>query len=116
MRYVISVLFLLAIGPTESKALLIGGPDIIDPPASVRDNGAVNVAQQGFNERQDVLLEEDLDVDEAPGVCCGAPIPAGETVNSHMIFLNVDGNEAVDRKSTRLNSSHTDISRMPSSA
>ena len=27
-----------------------------------------------------------------------------------------DGEENIDRKSTRLNSSHTDISRMPSSA
>ena len=29
---------------------------------------------------------------------------------------NFDINEIIDRKSTRLNSSHTDISRMPSSA
>ena len=34
-----------------------------------------------------------------------AKVPAGETVE-----------ESTDRKSTRLNSSHTDISRMPSSA
>ena len=30
--------------------------------------------------------------------------------------IEVRGNSEVDRKSTRLNSSHTDISRMPSSA
>ena len=37
-----------------------------------------------------------------------------------MGFVSVSGlsiaTEAIDRKSTRLNSSHTDISRMPSSA
>ena len=33
------------------------------------------------------------------------------------VFIEqTDGKPAADRKSTRLNSSHTDISRMPSSA
>ena len=32
------------------------------------------------------------------------------------VFFNVDLSNIQDRKSTRLNSSHTDISRMPSSA
>ena len=31
-------------------------------------------------------------------------------------FVDENGNSSVDRKSTRLNSSHTDSSRMPSSA
>ena len=34
----------------------------------------------------------------------------------HEVSEAEDGVEALDRKSTRLNSSHTDISRMPSSA
>ena len=33
----------------------------------------------------------------------------------HLVFMTLDPGEQ-DRKSTRLNSSHTDISRMPSSA
>ena len=33
-----------------------------------------------------------------------------------MVAINKEGNQVEDRKSTRLNSSHTDISRMPSSA
>ena len=39
------------------------------------------------------------------------------TLKRHLLQLTVNGYiKVVDRKSTRLNSSHTDISRMPSSA
>ena len=70
---------------------LLSGPDIIPAPASVIDDppGAINKAQQGFNERQNVLLTEDLPVDD--GV-----IPAGTLVNSHMIFLNTRGYREVN--------------------
>ena len=39
-------------------------------------------------------------------------------INGHgdMVIANIADDAVVDRKSTRLNSSHTDISRMPSSA
>ena len=37
-------------------------------------------------------------------------------VNDKAPYLELNSNKARDRKSTRLNSSHTDISRMPSSA
>ena len=40
----------------------------------------------------------------------------GETVLSPFMGVGSEGFKALDRKSTRLNSSHTDISRMPSSA
>ena len=41
----------------------------------------------------------------------------GSTVEFEKVLLvDKDGNVTVDRKSTRLNSSHTDSSRMPSSA
>ena len=45
-------------------------------------------------------------------MCCYTPdflLPNG-------IYLETKGHLTQDRKSTRLNSSHTDISRMPSSA
>ena len=43
----------------------------------------------------------------------------GQAYWENMMLANIDNkafNSRVDRKSTRLNSSHTDISRMPSSA
>ena len=43
-------------------------------------------------------------------------IPAGKAVVQIFDFLFAILNFLLDRKSTRLNSSHTDISRMPSSA
>ena len=39
-----------------------------------------------------------------------------EALVRHMILNTIRANVRKDRKSTRLNSSHTDISRMPSSA
>ena len=36
--------------------------------------------------------------------------------DNHIIIVNKTASEIVDRKSTRLNSSHTTVSRMPSSA
>ena len=42
------------------------------------------------------------------------PLPLADTSGRAFTYILTD--EALDRKSTRLNSSHTDISRMPSSA
>lgn len=68
------------------NAALVSGPDIIAAPASVIDDppGATNDHQQGFNERQGVLLA-------APILTDSGVIPAGTWVNSHMIFLNTVG-------------------------
>lgn len=74
----------LLLGPHNSDALVIAGPDIIPAPPNVGDAGATNGHQQAFNERQGVLLAAPLAVDS--GV-----VPAGTLVNSHMIFLNPDG-------------------------
>lgn len=54
---------------------------IINPPMNVLNNGAVNCGQQGFNEKQGVLLSRDIRVDS--GI-----INKGTLVDSHMIFLN----------------------------
>ena len=43
-------------------------------------------------------------------------IPLVNEIKSHITQSRIKELEALDRKSTRLNSSHTDISRMPSSA
>lgn len=76
--------FLMA--PVSAIAGLVDGPDIIGPPASVIDDppGAVNANQQAFDEAQQVLLIEDLQVD-------GGVVGAGTVVSSHMIFLNTLG-------------------------
>ena len=44
------------------------------------------------------------------------PILITESVDKHGIFLYDGKNNFIDRKSTRLNSSHIPLSRMPSSA
>ena len=56
----------------------------IAAPADVRDDAATNTGQQGFDEKQNVLLGADLAVD-------GDTIAAGTRVDSHMIFLNTEG-------------------------
>ncbi len=58
---------------------------IIAAPGNVLDDGVTNKAQQGFNEKQNVLLDTDIAVD-------GGTIAAGTRVSSHMIFLNSRGN------------------------
>jgi hypothetical protein len=70
----------------QSKAILVGGQDMIAAPPSIVDDppGAVNEHQQAFNERQNVPLAAPLAVD-------GGFIAAGTVVNSHMIFLNTEG-------------------------
>ena len=45
----------------------------------------------------------------------GNEILSGRTQDANLAYL-ATGLGEIDRKSTRLNSSHTDISRMPSSA
>lgn len=80
----------------NAQATLISGVDtyaggstplqVISAPGSMFDDldgGATNFAQQGFDERQGFTLTSDLTVD-------GGVIAAGNTVNSHMIFLNPD--------------------------
>ncbi len=82
----------LAVSATASSAAIISVFDagassagvaasIIAPPTSVLDQQVPNLAQQGFDERQGVILSADLAVD-------GASIAAGTRVDSHMIFLN----------------------------
>ncbi|WP_158262661.1 PEP-CTERM sorting domain-containing protein [Photobacterium sanctipauli] len=59
------------------------------PGSVVDDNpGQENTAQQGFDERQNVLLTQLLEVD-------GGSISAGTSVSSHMIFLNSDGRQRI---------------------
>lgn len=85
----LSAVLLTTLAPAHAR--LLSGPDIIAAPLSVQDDhpGAENDHQQAFNERQSVLLSSDLQVDG------GSIIPAGTTVNSHMIFLNSEGRTRV---------------------
>ena len=56
-----------------------------------------------------------VDIQSAWGVN-GLPSQPGRSTDEILTALNKNKDEDGDRKSTRLNSSHTDISRMPSSA
>ena len=56
----------------------------------------------------------EVDVALAGGAIGRASVPSGASTGEHEAWELRDGD--ADRKSTRLNSSHTDISRMPSSA
>ena len=64
------------------------------------------------------MIGNDLRLDPGVGTCGkggqGVPVGVGQPT-LRLDGLTIGGTE-VDRKSTRLNSSHTDISRMPSSA
>jgi len=88
--YLIILAIVLIAMTGQAKAVLVTGPDIITAPSSVVNNaaegGAENDHQQGFNEKQGVLLTEPLAVDSGT-------IAAGKRVNSHMIFLNTPGLE-----------------------
>lgn len=70
-------------GPISLKG---GAAAIIAAPADVTEDAAFNIAQQGFNEAQNILLAADLAVD-------GGVISAGTVVSSHMIFLNNEGDD-----------------------
>ena len=62
-------------------------------------------------------LEEVADADLIVHVVDGShPDPEGQLAAVREVLAEIGATEVPDRKSTRLNSSHTDISRMPSSA
>ena len=65
-----------------------------------------------------VLVAIAIDIGAAPVFPGGVTRSVGPENARVVGVLNdiIDGTLSVDRKSTRLNSSHTDISRMPSSA
>jgi hypothetical protein len=71
---------IVSVGATPVSSAGIAA-SIISAPSLVENSLAFNSAQQGFNERQDVWLSANLQVD-------GGSILAGTLVSSHMIFLN----------------------------
>ena len=82
--------------------------------------------QKSYGSRQ-VVQDVSLSVSTGQVVGLLGPNGAGKTTSFYMIVglvradgggIDIDGQpiQRIDRKSTRLNSSHTDISRMPSSA
>ena len=83
-----------AVAPANATLISVVGPNslkggsaaIIAAPSDVTEDAAFNLAQQGFNEVQNILLAADLAVD-------GGVIAAGTVVSSHMIFLNNEGND-----------------------
>lgn len=98
-RYVknlpITIALLLLLSPLAASAAIIdvfGGAsnrgalaEIIDAPADLSDAGHTNDGQQGFNERQGVVLAQSLVTD-------AGRIDVGTRVDSHMILLNTANN------------------------
>lgn len=86
------VLGMAAASPAQAAILGVSeGGTIIDAPDSTAVDANVDDLMQGFDEKQNVLLEEDLEVD------FGQFIAAGTEVNSHMIFLDSVGNTRVSQ-------------------
>lgn len=76
----------------QTHAALVSGPDIISA-VSVQEDSPTNNHQQAFNEKQSVFLTSAINVD-------GGTIAAGQTVDSHLIFLNSQGGTRVDDRQT----------------
>lgn len=76
----------------QTHAALVSGPDIIAA-VSVQEDSPTNNHQQAFNEKQSVYLNSAINVD-------GGTIASGQTVDSHLIFLNSQGNARVDDTQT----------------
>ncbi|MDJ0772794.1 MAG: PEP-CTERM sorting domain-containing protein [Mastigocoleus sp. MO_167.B18] len=75
---------MLGMAASPAQAAILGvseGGTIIDAPESTLPNATVSDKMQGFNEKQNIFLEDDLAVK-------GSFIQAGTLVNSHMIFLD----------------------------
>ena len=87
---------------------------IIDQRELYRDTDSFAKAlRSALRQDPDVIMVGEM---RDPGTIKAA-LTAAET--GHLVFATLHTNDAaqtIDRKSTRLNSSHTDISRMPSSA
>lgn len=89
-RHLLSVVAVLALVTTVSADItgVSGGNSNrgvaaaeIAAPANALDSMATNLAQQGFNEAQDIFLNAAVNVD-------GGSVAGGQFVSSHMIFLN----------------------------
>ena len=63
-------------------------------------------------EEKQAIYGEYMQVSESPGVFGGSELQPGDTATT----VRSQNGDTLDRKSTRLNSSHTEQSRMPSSA
>jgi len=93
-------LYLITVGLSTVNAALLGVTNnsglqgmIIPAPSQVLNSSlGSNTNQFGFDEQQNVTLLVDLAVDNNSRIGNNGTIAAGMTVNSHMIFLNKDGN------------------------
>lgn len=93
-------LFLLCVSAlclsSQAQAALVsvsGGNGQIIPAVSIQEDTPTNTHQQGFNEKQSVVLANDITVD-------AGTIAAGTTVDSHIIFLNTLHNLWMKDKNT----------------
>ncbi len=95
----LAVICLLGLNTAVSNAAIVGvsggnssastAAAIIAAPADVSDDAAINTGQQGFNEAQGIVTALAYDTDQGS-------IAAGTRVDSHMIFLNSQGNTLVE--------------------
>ncbi len=76
-------------GPGTGDSSAEVAAEIIAAPSDALDDFVTNSAQQGFDEAQGVVTTRDYTMDG------GTVLAAGTRVNSHMIFLNSEGNTLV---------------------
>ena len=95
------LLLLMMAGIASASITNVTGPDssmhsaaqIIAAPDDVLDDGTTNTCMQGFDEAQDVVLNNSYAVDKYMGTNAPGTIAAGTKVDSHMIFLNSYGTD-----------------------
>jgi len=78
---------LLLSAQVQAALISVTGNGEIISAISVQEDGITNTLQQGFNEKQSVFLNSAITVD-------GGTIAAGQTVDSHLIFLNTASGSA----------------------
>ena len=86
-------------------------------PTLIKPNAPAKPGEEGDAKKKRKRIKKDrVDVNNTPGTNYPRPNRDDRPNNDRKPRLKKPVKAEVDRKSTRLNSSHTDISRMPSSA
>ena len=99
---------------TNERDIAVNLIDAKGQPSSISGDLVINCTgpQPRFSQADVPLFDKLLE----KGLVCNDELDMGIEVDEDFAAIEADGTSSRDRKSTRLNSSHTDISRMPSSA
>ena len=88
-KFILLLSALLLSVQAQAALVSVTGAGEIIAAVSVQEDSPTNTKQQGFNEQQGVLLGSAVNVD-------GGTVAAGTRVDSHLIFLNSQGNTRID--------------------